>query len=491
MKPPPTLVSTRAALDAGDTTVADVVSNSLSAITAWESHIHALLESFGPACQANAAAQDAAGPSDQQPLRGLTIALKDIISTTAGYTTAASKMLDKVSMPYNATVVQRLQKAGAIIIGKANLDEFAMGSSNEYSAFGPTKNPWDTSRVPGGSSGGSAAAVASGEALAALGTDTGGSIRLPASFCNLVGLKPTYGRVSRFGVIAYASSFDQVGPFTRSVQDAALLLQVLAGEDPLDATASDEPVGDYLAACQRDLSGLTIGLPQQFMNDAVDPAVKKIIEQAIVSLQNQGAKVKEVSLSLMAAAVPTYYVLVKSEASSNLARFDGLRYGRPPAASDPEPDGLIAHYERVRGELFGPEVRRSILMGTYALSAGYTDAWYKQASRVRTLIRQEMKEVFKTVDVIAGPVVPEAAFPLGSKTDDPLQMYLVDLFTSLASVAGLPAMSVPAGFVNASLPVGLQLLAPHFREDLLFQVGYAYEQAHDWWKMTPKVPNSL
>jgi len=506
MSDPATIEGALAALSSGDKSATATVEESLNAIAAWEPHLNALTQTFADSSRQRAAAIDAAPSPDLpgrqagQPLLGMPVAVKDLICTTEGYTTAASQMLEKFSSPYNATVVQRLLDAGAIIVGKANLDEFAMGSSNEYSAVGPAKNPWDTARVPGGSSGGSAAAVASGEALGALGTDTGGSIRLPAGFCGVVGLKPTYGRVSRFGVIAYASSFDQVGPFARTVKGAAALLEVIAGQDPHDVTASAEGVPAYQAACRGDIKGLRIGVPVQMMSDAVDPAVKDVIQTAIDDLAAQGAIISEVSLSLMEAAVPTYYVLVKSEASSNLARFDGLRYGGGPLIQRAGPSGLaktnlLEHYFNIRGNYFGPEVKRSILMGTYTLSAGYADAWYKQASRVRTLIRQEMAEVFKDVDVIAGPVAPEAAFALGSKTDDPLKMYLVDLFMEMASVAGLPAMSVPAGFIYPEpsrralkLPVGLQLIAPHWQEERLFQVGHAYEQAHDWWKAVPKLP---
>lgn len=480
MTDPLNLKTARAALDDGTLTATDLVEQSVAAQKMWEPTINAFTETFPD--NSLKQAQKITGRDDTKPLLGLPIAVKDLICTTEGETTAASHLLERFSSPYNATVVERLLAAGAIIVGKTNLDEFAMGSSNEYSARGPVKNPWDITRVPGGSSGGSAAAVASGEALAALGTDTGGSIRLPASYCNVVGLKPTYGRVSRFGVIAYASSFDQVGPFTRTVKDSALMMEILAGPDPHDATTSQDVPGEYQAACERGIAGITIGVPAEFMSDDVDPAVRDVIEQGLNDLEKQGAVIKKVSLSLMQAAVPTYYVLVKSEASSNLARFDGLRYG--PSVDEAEAS-LLDHYMHTRGQLFGPEVKRSIIMGTYALSAGYADAWYKQASRVRTLIRREMAEVFQGVDVIAGPVAPEAAFLLGSKTDDPLKMYLVDLFTDIAAVAGLPAMSVPAGFSADKLPVGLQLIAPHFREDLLFQVGHAYEQAHEWWRQTP------
>lgn len=492
MNTPPTIVSTRAALVSGQTTASETINNSVQAMNTWEPQIHALLEQFDEASKAQAERIDAEEQKRDQPLLGIPIAIKDLILTKAGHTTAGSRILKNFLSPFDATVITRLKKAGAVIIGKANQDEFGMGSSNEYSAFGPTKNPWDVGRVPGGSSGGSAAAVASGEVLCALGTDTGGSVRLPASFCGVVGLKPTYGRVSRFGMIAYGSSFDQIGPLARTVADTATLLQVIAGHDSWDATSSDESVPNYQSFCGKSIVGLKIGVPREFMSDAIDPAVKQVIQSALSDLAEQGAIISEVSLSLMEYAIPTYYVLAKSEASSNLARFDGLRYNRP--SNDQENMQLLEHYQTVRGSLFGPEVKRSILMGTYALSAGYADAWYKQASRVRTLIRREFADIFKQVDVIAGPVSPEVAFPLQSKTSDPLKMYLVDMYTVAAPVAGLPAISVPCGFVYPErsrraqgLPVGLQLMAPAFREDLLFQVGHAYEQAHEWWKAVPSL----
>lgn len=504
MNTPLTLQGARAALDEGTSSASELLEHSHKALASWEPAINAFVQVFSKESKTAASKIKPAAHSDK-PLLGIPIAVKDLICTSFGRTTAASKMLQRFSSPFNATVVTKLLNAGAVIVGKTNLDEFAMGSSNEYSAAGPVKNPWDTNRVAGGSSGGSAAAVASGEVLGSLGTDTGGSIRMPASLCGVVGVKPTYGRVSRFGVIAYASSFDQVGPFARTVADAAILLEVLAGWDAHDATTSPLPVPSYLAACGKSIKGLKIGVPEEFMSTENDPAVQQVITAALDDLAGAGAVVKPVSFSLMAAAVPTYYVLVKSEASSNLARFDGLRYGGGPLIQRAGPSGLdkiniLDHYRRVRGDSFGPEVKRSILMGTYALSAGYADAWYKQAARIRTLIRQEFTELFKEVDVIAGPVTPEPAFLLGSKTDDPLKMYLGDLYTVAASVAGLPAMSVPAGFANIAsaprssksevgLPVGLQLITPHFQEELLFQVGHAYEQDHDWWKQKPSLPS--
>lgn len=485
-------------LRAGELSVVELVKDYFTAIDQWEPHIHALIEPLLDEAVRQAEEQDEMIKKDQAgPLAGVPVAIKDLICTQEGHTRAASKILENFCSPYDATVVSRLKKAGAIIIGKANMDEFAMGSSTEYSAYGSTYNPWDVTRVAGGSSGGSAAAVASGEAVAALGSDTGGSIRQPASFCHVVGLKPTYGRVSRFGVIAYASSFDQAGPLARLVKDCALMTEVIAGHDPLDATSSATKVLPYSKACGRSIKGKVIGVPREFFGPEVNGNVATVIREALRELEKLGAKIKEVSLPLMSMAVPTYYLLVKSEASTNLARFDALRYGSLALRGE----NLHDRYLEARGKYFGSEVKRSILMGTYALSAGYIDAWYKKASRVRTLIRDEFTQLFKEVDVIAGPVSSEPAFKLGSKVDDPLAMYLADLLTDPPSVAGLPALSVPAGFVypernreargkedKNGLPVGLQLIAPPFQEDLLFQVGFAFEQATEWHKQTPKLP---
>jgi len=448
------------------------IKESLKQINKWEPHIGAFLEVF----------EDASSDKEGR-LQGVPIAIKDEICTVEGHTTASSKILENFRSPFGATAVERLKNEGAVVIGKASCDEFAMGASNEYSAYGPVKNPWDVTRVPGGSSGGSAAAVASGEVPMALGTETGGSVRLPSSFCNVVGVKPTYGRVSRFGVIAYASSFDQVGQLAKTVKDAALLLEVMAGHDPRDATSSQEPVGNYVAACGQGIKNLTIGVPEEYFGEGVTPEVASVVKKAIAQLEKLGAKTVEISLPLLHAAVPTYYLLVKAEVSTNLGRFDGLRYGK----LDLESTNLIEHYIEARGKYFGPEVKRSILMGTYALSAGYVDAWYKQASRVRTLIRREFENAFKEVDLIAAPVSPEVPFKIGEKADDPLAMYLADSLVAPMNIAGIPAISVPAGFSNG-LPVGLQLIAPHFKEETMFQVAHAYEQSQDWYKQTPDLP---
>ncbi len=437
----------------------------------WEPKVHAFVETLEP------------GDGKPGPLQGTKVAVKDNICTLDGYTRASSNILKNFRSPYEATVIKKLKKAGVVIVGKANCDAFAMGASTEYSDFGVTKNPWDLTRVAGGSSGGSAVAVATGQAWGALGTDTGGSIRHPSSFCNTVGIKPTYGRVSRFGAIAYGSSLDQIGPIAHTVKDAALLLEIIAGDDPYDATSSPKPVGQYVKACGQDIKGFKIGVPKEYFGDGVERGVQDTVKKAIAQLEKLGAKIKEISLSLNPVSIPVYYLIAKAEGASNLGRYDGLRYGK----LDVKSQTLLDHYLEARGKYFGPEVKRTILMGTYALSAGYSDAWYKQASKVRTLIRREYEDAFQKVDIIAGPTTPEAAFKIGSKADNPLAMYMSDLFTTAPAVAGLPAISVPAGFTSG-LPVGLQLTAPHFREDLLFQAAHAYEQSQTWWQKFPKLP---
>lgn len=448
---------------------------SLAAIQAWEKHIHAFLEVF----------DDAASTEGKKgSLQDLPIAIKDNIMTKRGSTRAASNMLRGFSSPFDATVVQRLEGAGAVLVGKTNLDEFAMGSSTEYSAYGPTKNPWDITKVAGGSSGGSAAAVASGEVFAAIGTETGGSIRHPASLCGVVGVKPTYGRVSRHGIISYGSSLDQAGPIARTVRDAARVLEVLAGKDPLDATSSDMPVGDYVAACDANISGKSIGIPKEFFGEGVDSEIADIVRKAIDFFENAGVAIKEISLPLTPVAIAVYYLIAKAEASTNLARYDGIRYGQ----YDDEAHALITHYKKIRGKGFGEEVKRTILVGTYALSSGYADKWYKKAVKVRSLIRKEYEQAFAGVDVIMGPVAAESAFALGSKMDDPLQMYLADALTVPVNIAGVPAMSVPCGMTGNNLPVGLQIIAPHFREEDMFAFASAYEASHDWKNLTPTLP---
>lgn len=473
----------KAAVADGKITPEELIQNTLADIETWNPHTNAYLQIFTDevASQIERAAEYTDGP-----LAGIPVAVKDNIATKIGKTTAASKILEEYRSPYDATVIRKLEKAGAIIVGKTNLDEFAMGSSTEYSAFGTTKNPWDTSRVPGGSSGGSAAAVASGTVPLAFGTDTGGSIRQPASLCGVVGVKPTYGRVSRFGAISYGSSLDQIGPFARTVHDAALLLEVISGIDPLDATTADVPVVQYSKHLDIDVSNITIGVPKEFFEEGTVPEVEEAVRGAIAWYEKQGARIQEISLPLTSAGVAIYFLIAKAEGASNLSRYDALRFGK----MDLESDDLIERYMEARGKGFGPEVKRTILMGTYALSAGYYDAWYKQASKVRTLIRREYEEAFKSVDVIMGPVSPETAFPIGSKTDDPLQMYLTDAFTVPVSVAGLPALSLPCGMASG-LPVGLQVIAPHFEEQKMFAVSHVYEQAHEWSQMMPSLPQGV
>jgi len=414
-------------------------------------------------------------------LTGVPIAHKDIFCTDGILTTCSSRMLSNFVAPYDATVVQRWRAAGTVLLGKTNMDEFAMGSSNETSFFGPVRNPWDLGRVPGGSSGGSAAAVAACIAPAASGTDTGGSIRQPAALTNLTGLKPTYGRVSRYGMIAFASSLDQAGVLTRSAEDAALLLGAMAGFDPRDSTSVDMPVPDYVAELNQPLKGLRVGLLREFFEKGLEPAVEKCVRDAIKVLEQQGAIVKEVSLPSLPLSVPTYYVVAPAECSSNLSRFDGVRFGHRCES----PKDLVDLYKRSRGEGFGAEVKRRIMTGTYVLSAGYYDAYYLKAQKVRALIANDFARAFTEVDVVLGPTAPTAAFELGAKTSDPITMYLNDIYTIGANLAGLPAISIPCGFVNEGgkdLPVGLQLVGPHFGESRLLSVSHQYQQQTEWHK---------
>ncbi|SDG64585.1 Asp-tRNA(Asn)/Glu-tRNA(Gln) amidotransferase subunit GatA [Propionivibrio dicarboxylicus] len=408
-------------------------------------------------------------------LTGIPLAQKDIFCAQGWRTTCGSKMLDNFVSPYDATVIERLNTAGAVILGKTNMDEFAMGSSNETSYFGAVKNPWDRDRVSGGSSGGSAAAVAARLAPAATATDTGGSIRQPAALCGLTGLKPTYGVVSRYGMIAYASSLDQGGPMARSAEDCALLLDAMAGFDPRDSTSLERPADDYLRDLERPLAGLRIGLPKEFFGEGCDAAVMASIEAAIAEYRKLGAETVEVSLPNMKLSVPAYYVIAPAEASSNLSRYDGVRYGyRAPEYAD-----LNDMYAKTRAQGFGDEVKRRILIGTYVLSHGYYDAYYLQAQRIRRLIADDFRTAFKQCDVIMGPTSPTTAFKLGEKIDDPVQMYLFDIFTLGVNLAGLPGMSVPCGLVDG-LPVGLQLIGDYFSEARLLNVAHRYQQATDW-----------
>jgi aspartyl-tRNA(Asn)/glutamyl-tRNA(Gln) amidotransferase subunit A len=419
------------------------------------------------------------------PLTGVPIAHKDIFCTDGILTTCSSKMLSNFVAPYDATVVERWRAAGTVLLGKTNMDEFAMGSSNETSFYGPVKNPWDAKRVPGGSSGGSAAAVAACLAPAASGTDTGGSIRQPAALTNLTGLKPTYGRVSRYGMIAFASSLDQGGMLTRSAEDAALLLKAMAGFDPRDSTSVDAPVPDYAAELTTPLKGLRVGIIREFFGEGLDPAVGKLVQDAIEVLRASGASIVEVSLPALPLSVPTYYVVAPAECSSNLSRFDGVRFGH----RCDSPRDLLDLYKRSRGEGFGDEVKRRIMTGTYVLSAGYYDAYYLKAQKVRQLIAADFARAFADVDVVIGPTAPTAAFELGAKTSDPITMYLNDIYTIGANLAGLPAISIPCGFVQEggkALPVGLQLVGPHFAESRLLSVSHQYQQLTGWHRRVPQ-----
>jgi aspartyl-tRNA(Asn)/glutamyl-tRNA(Gln) amidotransferase subunit A len=414
-------------------------------------------------------------------LTGIPLAHKDIFCTEGLRTSCASKMLDNFIAPYNATVVEKINQAGMVTLGKTNMDEFAMGSSNETSFYGQVQNPWDNQAVPGGSSGGSAAAVAANLAPIATGTDTGGSIRQPASLCNLTGLKPTYGRISRYGMIAFASSLDQAGPMARSAEDAALLLNEMAGFDPRDSTSVEQDVPDYTASLNNSLEGLKIGLPRQYFGEGLDPEVAATVEAAIKTYESLGATIKEITLPNSHLAVPTYYVVAPAECSSNLSRMDGVRFGH--RCEDPK--DLLDLYQRSRGEGFGEEVKRRIMIGTYALSAGYYDAYYLKAQQCRRLISDDFTQAFNDVDVIMGPTAPTTAFKLGDKKDDPVAMYLADIYTISTNLAGLPGVSIPAGFVN-NMPVGLQIIGNYFDEARLLNVAHRYQQITDWHQQSPE-----
>ncbi|HEU4505532.1 MAG TPA: Asp-tRNA(Asn)/Glu-tRNA(Gln) amidotransferase subunit GatA, partial [Nitrospira sp.] len=418
------------------------------------------------------------------PLTGMPLAIKDNLCTEGVTTTCASRTLQHFIPPYDATVIAKLRAQDYILLGKTNLDEFAMGSSTEHSAFGPSRNPWNLHCVPGGSSGGSAAAVAADECAAALGSDTGGSIRQPAAFCGVVGLKPTYGRVSRYGLVAFASSLDQVGPITKDVADAALLLGAIAGHDPMDSTSADLPVPDYTKALKKkDLKKLTVGVPAEFFAEGLDPEVEQAVRAAIEELKNLGGTIKEIHLPRTDAAVAVYYVIATAEASSNLARYDGVKFG----LRAKETKDLLDLYTKTRQEGFGPEVKRRIMLGTYALSSGYYDAYYGKAQAVRTLICQDFRTAFNEVDLIVTPVTPTPAFRLGEKSEDPLQMYLSDIYTISINLAGVPAISVPCGFSKAGLPIGMQLIGRAFEEETLLRAAHAYEQSTQWHLKKPVV----
>jgi aspartyl-tRNA(Asn)/glutamyl-tRNA(Gln) amidotransferase subunit A len=467
------------------TTSRDLTRRVLDRIRSVEPKIHAYMTVTDEAAMAQAEAADERLQSGRpvHPLTGIPIALKDNLCTKGIRTTCSSKILENFVPPYDATVVGRLRDAGAVFVGKTNMDEFAMGSSTENSAFGLTANPWDISRIPGGSSGGSAAAVAADACIAALGSDTGGSIRQPAAMCGVVGLKPTYGRVSRYGLVAFASSLDQIGPLTKDVTDCALMMNTIAGHDSFDSTSADIPAPDYARGLNRNLAGLRIGIPRDYFIDGMDAEVLHAIKEAIHALEKLGAKTREVLLPHTEYAVATYYILATAEAGSNLARYDGVKYGY---RARPTKD-LLEMYMKTRQTGFGSEVKRRIMLGTYALSSGYYDAYYRKAQCVRTLIKSDFDEAFKQVDLIVTPTAPTAAFKIGEKTQDPLQMYLSDIFTISVNIAGIPAISLPCGFTKTGLPIGLQIMGRPFAEATILNAAHAYEQATEWHKKRPNL----
>ncbi len=470
-----TIDAARSAIQERKTSASALAESFYSKIENDDPRIGAFLTLSKERAMAKAAEMDALAAKGEKlpPLGGVPVGIKDVMITKGIRTTAGSKILGDYVPPYDCTAVARLEAAGAVVLGKLNCDEFAMGSSNENSAWKPVHNPRDLSRVPGGSSGGSAAAVAADMAVAALGSDTGGSIRQPASFCGVVGLMPTYGRVSRYGLIAFASSLDHIGPLTKTVKDAAIVLRTIAGRDPMDSTSAELPVPDYVAELEKAVRGLKIGVAKEYLGEGLDPEVRKAIEAAIQKLARQGCEIVDVSLPHTKYAIPTYYIVATAEASSNLARFDGVRYGY--RAKDART--LSEMYRRSRDQGFGAEVKRRIMLGTYALSAGYYDAYYLKAQRVRTLLIWDFEEAFKKVDAIVAPVSPTAAFKLGEKVDDPLAMYLADIYTVTADLAGIPGISVPCGETKEKLPIGLQILGRHFDESTILRVAQASENA--------------
>lgn len=476
-----TLTQAQAKLRAGEVTAVELTQAHLDRIQALNPRVQAFLTITSDlALDAAAQADRRLQQGDTAPLLGIPLAIKDVLVTKGVPTTCGSRILEGFVPPFTGTAVQKLFDAGAVMLGKTNTDEFAMGSSTENSGYFTTHNPWDLERVPGGSSGGSAATVAGRMALGALGTDTGGSVRQPAALCGICALKPSYGRVSRYGLIAFASSLDQIGVFGRTVEDMAVLLGVIAGHDPLDSTSMPTPVPDYRAALTGDIRGLRIGVPKEYFIDGMQPEVEQAVRAAVAQLAALGAEIREISLPHTEYALPVYYLIAPSEASANLARFDGVRYG--PRHSQGE---MWPTYKTTRGQGFGPEVKRRIMLGTYALSAGYYDAYYLKAQKVRTLIKQDFDEAFQQVDVIVSPTTPTTAFRIGEKADDPLQMYLSDVFTLSASLAGVVGGVVPCGFDQAGLPVGLQIFGPAFDEPMVLRVGHAYQQATDWHTRKP------
>src|SRR6478752_3931271 len=475
-----TAAEARRLLDRKEISSVELTDAHLRRIEAIDGPIHSYLHVMAEVARSQAAEADARIARDEAGiLTGIPVALKDVLVTVDAPTTAASKMLEGYQSPYDATVVQRLRDDDAVFLGKVNTDEFAMGSSTENSAYGVTHNPWDLSRVPGGSSGGASASVAAGEAMLSLGSDTGGSIRQPAGFCGVVGLKPTYGRVSRFGLIAFASSLDQIGPFSRSVEDAAMMLEVIAGNDPNDSTSAPIAVPNYRESLTGDIRGMKIGVAKEYRIDGMEPGVDAATSAAIDRFRQLGAEIVEVSLPHTKYALPTYYITAPAEASANLSRFDGVKYGLSKEASS-----LRDMYERTRGEGFGAEVKRRIMLGTYALSSGYYDAYYVKAQKVRTLLKKDFDEAFAKVDVIVAPTSPTVAFKIGARTDDPYQMYLADVWTIPANMAGIPGVAVPCGF-SEGMPVSLQVFGKAFDEATVLKVAHAYEQSERWSAMRP------
>jgi len=473
----------RELLDRKEISVRDVVDSVYRRIDAVENRVGAFITLTGEkALEMAAGAQKVIDENRSLPLSGIPLAVKDNMCTKGIRTTCSSQILSNFIPPYESTVTSRLLAQGYVLIGKTNLDEFAMGSSTENSGFHTTKNPWDLERIPGGSSGGSTAAVAADECIASLGSDTGGSIRQPAALCGVVGLKPTYGRVSRFGLVAFASSLDQIGPITKSVRDSAILMNIIAGHDPCDSTSAPLKVPDFTAALGQDIRGLRVGIPKEYFIEGVDKAVDSAVREAIRQLESLGAVPVEVSLPHTGYAVATYYLLATSEASSNLARYDGVKYGVRESGKD-----LLETYMNTRAGGFGAEVKRRIMLGTYALSSGYYEAYYRKAQQVRTLIKRDFEEAFNAADIIATPTTPTAAFRVGEKTDDPLQMYLSDIFTISVNLAGVPGISVPCGFTPDNLPIGLQIIGKHFDEETVLKAAYAFEQATKWHKRKPKL----
>lgn len=465
------------ALRSGEMTATDVTQTCLDRIDEVEDRVHAFVDVWKDQALARAGVIDRMleKGDDAGVLAGVPIGLKDNLCTTLGKTTCASKILQGFNSPYDATVVERMAAQGAVILGKMNMDEFAMGSSTENSSVHSTKNPWNLDCVPGGSSGGPAAGVAAGEAVLALGSDTGGSIRQPAAFCGCIGMKPTYGRVSRYGLVAFASSLDQIGPLAKDVEDLALVLGVISGKDPRDATSADIPVPDYRAALRNDVSDITLGLPKEFYTEALAPEMREHVEKAVAVLEGQGAKVVEVSLPHTGYSVAVYYIICTAEASANLARFDGVRYG----FRHPEAQSVDELYAMTKSEGFGIEVQRRIMLGTYALSSGYYDAYYVKAQKVRSLIRRDFDDAFQSCDVIVTPATPTPAFKIGEMMDDPLQMYLNDIYTTSANLAGIPGLVIPCGLTDSGLPAGMQLLGKPFGEETLIRVAYSYEQSRE------------